>query len=103
MWDTVRDLRFPDRRIPGFIENPNKSSLLRIRRIITTLYNTMRKVNFNTNRLNPKVDASKGPPKQKVKPWEMTKIISQLDKLVMTTRYQVVITGRYMRNRRSGS
>ena len=100
LWDTVRDLRFPDGRIAGFIENPIKSSILRIKQTITIVHNTMRKVNFNTNRLNLKVDTSKRPPKQKAKPWDMSKIMPQLNKLVLTTRYQVVIKGRYMRNSR---
>ena len=98
LWDTVRDLTFQDGRIPDFLGAPIKSSILRIRRIITSVHNTMKRLNFNTNKLNPKVDANAKPPKQEVKHWEMTKIISQLEELVRTTRHQVDMTGRYMRN-----
>ena len=54
LWDSVKDLRFWDGSIAGFIEDPVKNIILRAKQTITVIYNTMRKLKYYINCLNAK-------------------------------------------------
>ena len=98
MWKHVKDLRFRDGSIAEFIENPVKRVLFDIKFVMARVYNTLETLQYDTKRLNLK-DASKDPDTvgKSVEPvWDMPRIIARLFHLVLTTRYQVVETERYM-------
>ena len=97
--ENAKDLRFRGGRVPGFIEDPIKEVNAAMRQVTANVYNTIEKLKYVTDRLDIR-DVSKDPrvAEQTVEPkFDMAGIITQLTRLVLTTRYQFVKMEQYIR------